>query len=111
MPAAESEYFLTLINFWTRLNLHSWLPKELHYEINEVFVGFGQVVCLPVNPRCDICVLSPKGLCPSASKVVKVSKNRKEIVWKEVLNVDEAAGPEVEIVVEKEGKQEVLETP
>jgi endonuclease-3 len=29
----------------TRLNLQSWLPIELHREINHMLVGFGQV-CL-----------------------------------------------------------------
>ncbi|EDR10802.1 uncharacterized protein LACBIDRAFT_146613, partial [Laccaria bicolor S238N-H82] len=50
----------------TRLNLQSWLPKELHREINHMLVGFGQVVCLPVGPKCDSCALSTKQLCPSA---------------------------------------------
>lgn len=27
----------------TRLNLQSWLPKELHRDINKMLVGFGQV--------------------------------------------------------------------
>lgn len=27
----------------TRLNLQSWLPKDLHKEINHLLVGFGQV--------------------------------------------------------------------
>lgn len=31
-----------------------------------MLVGFGQVRCLPVNPKCDECVLSSKELCPSA---------------------------------------------
>ncbi|CAD6893096.1 unnamed protein product [Tilletia laevis] len=53
----------------TRLNLQSWLPKVLHTEINRVLVGFGQVVCLPVSPRCDLCILSPAKLCPSRRKV------------------------------------------
>ncbi|KAE8209294.1 hypothetical protein CF327_g6704 [Tilletia walkeri] len=53
----------------TRLNLQSWVPKVLHGEINRVLVGFGQVVCLPVSPRCDLCVLSPTKLCPSRRKV------------------------------------------
>ncbi|KAK0227752.1 hypothetical protein IW262DRAFT_552968 [Armillaria fumosa] len=34
------------------LNLQSWLPAELHPEINHLLlVGFGQVVCLPVRPQ------------------------------------------------------------
>ncbi|KAK0546454.1 orotidine 5'-phosphate decarboxylase [Tilletia horrida] len=53
----------------TRLNLQSWLPKPLHTEINRVLVGFGQVVCLPVSPRCDLCVLATAKLCPSRRKV------------------------------------------
>ncbi|KIJ31814.1 hypothetical protein M422DRAFT_81898, partial [Sphaerobolus stellatus SS14] len=51
----------------TRLNLQSWLPKELHGEINPLLVGFGQVtICLPVGPKCESCTLSSSGLCPSA---------------------------------------------
>ncbi|KAF5349592.1 hypothetical protein D9756_008927 [Leucocoprinus leucothites] len=63
----------------TRLNLQSWLPSEFHKEINHLLVGFGQVICLPVGPRCDMCDLSPRGLCPSAQKVTKATK-RKAVV-------------------------------
>ncbi|KAJ7596644.1 DNA glycosylase [Mycena floridula] len=52
----------------TRLNLQSWLPTELHQDINLMLVGFGQMLCLPVGPRCDECTLSSNGLCPSAQK-------------------------------------------
>jgi endonuclease-3 len=37
----------------TRLQLQSWLPKELHPTINKTLVGFGQVICQPVGPRCE----------------------------------------------------------
>ncbi|KAF4599332.1 DNA N-glycosylase and apurinic/apyrimidinic (AP) lyase [Pleurotus pulmonarius] len=50
----------------TRLNLQSWLPAEFHREINHLLVGFGQVVCLPVGPRCGDCTLSTQRTCPSA---------------------------------------------
>lgn len=50
----------------TRVRLEGWLPKELYTEINPLLVGFGQVVCVPVGPRCGECVLSERGLCPSA---------------------------------------------
>ncbi|KAI0034974.1 DNA glycosylase, partial [Vararia minispora EC-137] len=50
----------------TRLNLESWLPPELHSEINPLLVGFGQVVCKPQRPACNQCTLSTGGLCPSA---------------------------------------------
>jgi adenine-specific DNA glycosylase len=49
-----------------RLNLQSWLPKDLHGAINPLLVGFGQVVCLPVGPRCNECTLSVGKLCPNA---------------------------------------------
>ncbi|KAF9009598.1 DNA glycosylase [Cyathus striatus] len=86
----------------TRLNLQSWLPKELHREINYMLVGFGQVICLPVGPRCDQCTLATKGLCPSAQKVTK-----KTTKTKRVTTVKKAsAEPEVEVAVEEE--QEVM---
>ncbi|EIW66237.1 hypothetical protein TREMEDRAFT_23302, partial [Tremella mesenterica DSM 1558] len=49
----------------TRLNLQSWLPMEYHRPINPMLVGFGQIICLPVGPRCDICLLAKEKLCPS----------------------------------------------
>ena len=88
-----------------RLNLQSWLPKDLHYDINHLLVGFGQVICLPVSPRCDVCELSAKGLCPSARKVVTKAKGRKEIVFFDTKGTSESVGkegPEVEIVLEGE---------
>ncbi|KAF8528153.1 DNA-lyase [Hysterangium stoloniferum] len=69
----------------TRLNLESWLPKELHEEINPLLVGFGQTICLPVGPRCDECSLS-RGLCPSAYVGVK-SKRQKITAKKASLSV------------------------
>ena len=95
---------LSTLTFWNRLNLQSWLPKELHYDINHLLVGFGQVICLPVNPRCDICDLSSKGLCPSARTMAKSSKSRKEIVLvnqKDVLGVEGGVGPKLEITAEE----------
>ncbi|CDS01920.1 related to NTG1-DNA repair protein [Sporisorium scitamineum] len=53
----------------TRLNLQSWLPTELHGKINRLLVGFGQVICVPVGPRCDLCAVGQAGLCPSAREV------------------------------------------
>jgi len=80
-----------------RLNLQSWLPKEFHGEINHLLVGFGQVICLPVGPRCDVCDLNTKGLCPSAQKVVN-AKNRKTIVFS---TPGEDAFPKLEIKLEE----------
>ncbi|KJA19070.1 hypothetical protein HYPSUDRAFT_69421 [Hypholoma sublateritium FD-334 SS-4] len=79
----------------TRLNLQSWLPKELYADINHMMVGFGQVICVPASPRCDECALSKKRLCPSA-RVVD-GKNRKAIVYLET----KESPPEVEIALEE----------
>ncbi|WVW79822.1 hypothetical protein I302_101792 [Kwoniella bestiolae CBS 10118] len=89
----------------TRLNLQSWLPPHLHKPINPMLVGFGQVICLPVGPRCDVCLLGQQKICPSRISNVK-SGGRKEVVFIKneteakveigyenmVLKVDEGAG-------------------
>ncbi|XP_053712218.1 endonuclease III-like protein 1 [Synchiropus splendidus] len=51
----------------TRRALEEWLPRELWSEINWLLVGFGQQVCLPVNPLCSVCLNQHS--CPSAHKV------------------------------------------
>lgn len=38
------------------------IPKELWLKLNRIFVRFGQQVCLPIRPKCDICTI--KDLCP-----------------------------------------------
>lgn len=50
----------------TRRGLEEWLPRELWSEINWLLVGFGQQVCLPVNPLCSVCLNQHH--CPSAHK-------------------------------------------
>lgn len=77
-----------------RLNLQSWLPKDLHGAINPLLVGFGQTICLPVGPRCGECTLSIGKLCPSA-KVGKTGSPRKGRALQ--------AGPRLEIKLEGTG--------
>ncbi|KAF8172076.1 DNA glycosylase [Pholiota molesta] len=89
----------------TRLNLQSWLPKELWRDINHMMVGFGQVVCLPSGPRCDACQLPSKGLCPSARAVT--SKNRKAIAFISTRDSQESPA-KVEIVLEEEEEKMVV---
>ncbi|ODN95282.1 endonuclease III [Cryptococcus wingfieldii CBS 7118] len=64
----------------TRLNLQSWLPEKLHKPINPLMVGFGQMICLPVGPRCDLCLLGQRGICPSRVRGV-TGKGRKDVVF------------------------------
>ncbi|KAG4303895.1 hypothetical protein PORY_002712 [Pneumocystis oryctolagi] len=57
----------------TRLKLESWLPKKYWKEINHLFVGFGQTICLPRGRKCSLCTLSSLNLCPSSIKESGVS--------------------------------------
>lgn len=57
---------------------------------------FFQVICLPVGPRCDMCELSTKGLCPSAQKVTKSTK-RKAVVFS-----SQDSPPKVKVELEEE---------
>lgn len=67
-----------------------------------MLVGFGQVRCLPIGPKCNECVLSTKGLCPSARVVgsTKATSGKKRKVL-EVKVEDETipSGPGVEEMV------------
>lgn len=60
----------------TRAALESWLPKDRWHDINNLLVGFGQTICLPVGRKCGECKLADRGLCPSAvvSKSAKIKK-------------------------------------
>jgi len=52
----------------TRAFLESWLPKEEWIEINPLLVGFGQLTCTPLRPKCGSCPLAADSSCPSAFK-------------------------------------------
>ncbi|KAE8833616.1 hypothetical protein PTNB73_05001 [Pyrenophora teres f. teres] len=94
-----------IVNLWkwhktqtpeqTRAALESWLPKEKWHDINNLLVGFGQTICLPVGRKCGNCKLADRGLCPSAV----VSKSKKVKKEEAVVKV-EAPGGEV-VVQEK----------
>lgn len=34
------------------------VPKELWIELNDLMVQFGQTICKPIGPQCDICPLN-----------------------------------------------------
>jgi endonuclease-3 len=61
----------------TRAALESWLPKDKWHDINNLLVGFGQTICLPIGRKCGDCKLAANGLCPSAV-VAKTTKFRKD---------------------------------
>lgn len=41
----------------TRIQLQEVIEKEDWHFINSMFVGFGQMVCLPINPKCKECFI------------------------------------------------------
>ncbi|NTV79615.1 MAG: endonuclease III [Clostridiales bacterium] len=53
----------------TEVELEFVVPRELWQYVNELLVRFGQDVCRPVSPKCDVCVL--EDLCPS--RVIRVN--------------------------------------
>jgi endonuclease-3 len=66
----------------TRAALESWLPKEKWHDINNLLVGFGQTICLPVGRKCGDCKLADRGLCPSAVVAKKTKVKKEEVVVK-----------------------------
>ena len=33
----------------------SFVPKDLWIELNDLMVQFGQTICKPTSPQCEIC--------------------------------------------------------
>lgn len=81
----------------TRAALEAWLPRERWYEINQLLVGFGQTICLPVGRKCGQCSLAERGLCPSAV----VGKGVKRTVKREEVVVKKEEGGEEEVVTKE----------
>ncbi|KAH8824345.1 DNA glycosylase, partial [Flagelloscypha sp. PMI_526] len=90
----------------TRLNLQSWLPKELHEDINTMLVGFGQMICTSVKPKCGECSLSSLELCPSAFKGVKRPKTDNTTAKLEPEEVQSPGGPALEVEIEMKETEE-----
>ena len=44
--------------------LERLFPRRRWTQVNQVLVGFGQTICRPVKPKCEMCVL--KKTCPSS---------------------------------------------
>lgn len=61
----------------TRIALEEWVPREQWRTINTTLVGFGQVHCLPINPKCLSCPI--RDTCNFGKKIVKDAqkKNKK----------------------------------
>lgn len=53
----------------TRLALENIFDIEEYPNINKTLVGFGQSICLPINPKCSDCIIYK--LCPSSTFLKK----------------------------------------
>jgi endonuclease-3 len=58
----------------TEAALKKLIPKELWLKINRLFVRFGQQICLPIRPKCEICVI--KDICPKNFSMEIANKKR-----------------------------------
>ena len=47
----------------TEVELSKFLPKKYWIDINELMVRYGQEVCRPIGPKCQICPLND--ICPT----------------------------------------------
>lgn len=56
------EYVTTDSPFKTEMDLRRQLPEHHWLTVNSLLVAFGQSICRPVSPHCDICPLA--GTCP-----------------------------------------------
>ena len=74
----------------TRLDLESFVDRK-HWEgFNRLFVGFGQQICMPRNPRCNVCLLN--NICPQADVMLANERDKKRI--KPTMTDEEAAALE-----------------
>jgi endonuclease-3 len=58
----------------TEVALKKSIPRELWLRINRLFVRFGQQICLPVRPKCEICVISD--ICPKDFSMELANKKK-----------------------------------
>ena len=49
------------------------VPKRHWLDLNEYFVRFGQTICKPIGPRCDVCLLAPECKFYKSRKVAVAS--------------------------------------
>ena len=58
----------------TEKALKNLIPKENWLQINRLFVTFGQEICLPINPKCDICPINE--FCPKDFSMEVAAKQK-----------------------------------
>ncbi|MGB9928737.1 MAG: endonuclease III domain-containing protein [Methanosarcina sp.] len=60
----------------TEIELKKVFPQKYWKYVNHLLVKFGQNICRPISPKCEICILND--ICPKISvlKNVKISKSK-----------------------------------
>jgi endonuclease-3 len=58
----------------TQIELYKKIPKKEWLQINNLFVKFGQQICLPRNPRCNLCTL--KNQCHYYKKILRSNSSK-----------------------------------
>ncbi len=57
--------------------LKDTIPKEFWLKLNRLFVRFGQQICIPIRPKCEICSLNDVCLKDFSMEIAKRSKKKK----------------------------------
>ncbi|SDP62845.1 exodeoxyribonuclease III [Desulforhopalus singaporensis] len=75
------KYVATKTPLQTEMTLRKILPERHWIKVNSLLVAFGQSICRPVGPKCDICPLCR--ICPQQGvvprKIGGKKKNRGEL--------------------------------
>ncbi|UCD02232.1 MAG: endonuclease III [Promethearchaeota archaeon] len=56
--------------------LKNTIPKEFWLKLNRLFVRFGQQICLPLRPKCEICTI--RDTCPKDFSMEEAIKKKKK---------------------------------
>jgi len=62
----------------TEEELKRIIPKDEWLRLNRLFVRFGQQICLPNRPKCDVCPLN--GICSKDFSMENAMKKKKKII-------------------------------
>ena len=60
----------------TEKALRDTIPKELWLKLNRLFVRFGQQICVPIKPKCEICSLNDG--CPKNFSMELAVRSKKK---------------------------------
>jgi exodeoxyribonuclease III len=104
----------------TEKALRKKLPGKYWKKVNSILVAFGQSICKPVGPRCDICQLVEK--CPALGvkpRRVSIARNSLKLIsWnvnglraaekKGFIDVMQGLGPDIMAIQETKAQPEQL---